>query len=51
MTLCPLSKAVWPEFIEGPHITELLLKNLMTLQQVKKLHRLIVNMPPRHTKV
>lgn len=41
-------KAVWPEFVEGPH-------HLRTSEQFQKFaadkaQRLIINMPPRHTK-
>ena len=41
-------KAVWPEFISGYHHKKIAEK----FQQIKdkKLKRLIVNMPPRHTK-
>ena len=43
-----LVKAVWPEFIEGPHHRVIAQKfnDLAT----GKITRLIVNMPPRHTK-
>ena len=42
------TKAVWPEFIEGAHHRHIAQKfnDLAT----KKINRLIVNMPPRHTK-
>jgi len=42
------TKAVWPEFIEGAHHRVIAQKfnDLAT----KKINRLIVNMPPRHTK-
>ena len=41
-------KCVWPEFIEGAHHRHIAEKfnDLAT----KKINRLIVNMPPRHTK-
>jgi predicted phage terminase large subunit-like protein len=41
-------KAVWPEFIEGRH-HKILSKKFNRLAE-GKLKRLIVNMPPRHTK-
>ena len=42
------TKAVWPEFIEGAHHRVIAQKfnDLAT----KKINRLIINMPPRHTK-
>jgi len=41
-------KQVWPEFVEGPHHIKIAEK----FQQIAegKIKRLIVNMPPRHTK-
>jgi len=41
-------KAVWPEFIEGPH-HRVVAKKFNDLAE-GKINRLIVNMPPRHTK-
>ena len=41
-------KAVWPEFIEGPH-HRVVAKKFNDLA-TGKIKRLIVNMPPRHTK-
>ena len=41
-------KAVWPEFIEGAH-HRVIAKKFNDLAN-KKINRLIVNMPPRHTK-
>jgi len=41
-------KAVWPEFIEGPH-HRVVAKKFNDLAE-GKITRLIVNMPPRHTK-
>ena len=41
-------KAVWPEFIEGPH-HRVIAKKFNDLA-TGKITRLIVNMPPRHTK-
>ena len=41
-------KAVWPEFISGYHHKKIAEK--FQLLKDKKLKRLIVNMPPRHTK-
>jgi predicted phage terminase large subunit-like protein len=41
-------KAVWPEFISGYHHQKIAEK--FQLIKDKKLKRLIVNMPPRHTK-
>ena len=41
-------KAVWPEFIEGPH-HRVVAKKFNDLA-TGKINRLIVNMPPRHTK-
>ena len=41
-------KAVWPEFIEGRH-HKILSEKFNRLAE-GKLKRLIVNMPPRHTK-
>jgi predicted phage terminase large subunit-like protein len=41
-------KAVWPEFIEGPH-HRVIAKKFNDLAE-GKINRLIVNMPPRHTK-
>ena len=41
-------KAVWPEFIEGPH-HRVIAKKFNDLA-TGKINRLIVNMPPRHTK-
>ena len=41
-------KAVWPEFVEGPHHRHIAQKfNKLATGEIK---RLIVNMPPRHTK-
>jgi predicted phage terminase large subunit-like protein len=41
-------KAVWPEFVEGPHHRHIAEKfNKLATGEIK---RLIVNMPPRHTK-
>ena len=41
-------KAVWPEFVEGPHHRHIAEKfNKLAKGEIK---RLIVNMPPRHTK-
>ena len=41
-------KHVWPEFIEGPHHKKIAEKfNRLAKGEVK---RLIINMPPRHTK-
>ena len=41
-------KHVWPEFIEGKHHTEIAEKfNRLASGECK---RLIINMPPRHTK-
>jgi len=42
------TKAVWPEFIEGPH-HRVIAKKFNDLA-TGKINRLIVNMPPRHTK-
>ena len=42
------TKAVWPEFIEGAH-HRVIAKKFNDLAN-KKINRLIVNMPPRHTK-
>jgi predicted phage terminase large subunit-like protein len=41
-------KAVWPEFIEGAHHRVIAQK--FNDLAAKKINRLIVNMPPRHTK-
>ena len=41
-------KTVWPEFIEGPH-HRVIAQKFNDLAN-KKINRLIVNMPPRHTK-
>ena len=41
-------RAVWPEFISGYHHQKIAEK--FELIKDKKLKRLIVNMPPRHTK-
>jgi hypothetical protein len=42
-------KRVWPEFIEGSHHKKIAEKfNLLAEGKIK---RLIINMPPRHTKV
>ena len=41
-------KAVWPEFIEGPH-HRVVAKKFNALAK-GKVTRLIINMPPRHTK-
>ena len=41
-------KAVWPEFIEGPH-HRVVAKKFNDLAE-GKITRLIINMPPRHTK-
>ena len=41
-------KCVWPDFIEGPHHRHIAKKfNKLATGEIK---RLIVNMPPRHTK-
>jgi predicted phage terminase large subunit-like protein len=42
------TKAVWPEFIEGAH-HRIIAKKFNDLAD-KKINRLIINMPPRHTK-
>ena len=42
------TKAVWPEFIEGAH-HRVIAQKFNDLAN-KKINRLIVNMPPRHTK-
>ena len=42
------TKTVWPEFIGGKHHTDMAKKFELVAQG--KLKRLIVNMPPRHTK-
>jgi predicted phage terminase large subunit-like protein len=42
------TKAVWPEFIEGAH-HRIIAKKFNDLAE-KKINRLIINMPPRHTK-
>ena len=42
------TKAVWPEFIEGAH-HRVIAQKFNDLAS-KKINRLIVNMPPRHTK-
>jgi hypothetical protein len=42
------TKAVWPEFIEGAH-HRVIAKKFNDLAN-KKINRLIINMPPRHTK-
>jgi len=42
------TKAVWPEFIEGAH-HRIIAQKFNDLAN-KKINRLIVNMPPRHTK-
>ncbi len=39
---------MWPEFIEGPH-HKIIAEKFNALAE-GKLKRLIVNMPPRHTK-
>ena len=41
-------KCVWPEFIEGAHHRHIAQK--FNDLANKKINRLIVNMPPRHTK-
>ena len=41
-------KHVWPEFIEGPHHKKIAEKFNKIAQG--KIKRLIINMPPRHTK-
>ena len=41
-------KTVWPDFIEGPH-HRVIAQKFNDLAN-KKINRLIVNMPPRHTK-
>ena len=41
-------KHMWPEFIEGPH-HRIVAEKFNSLAE-GKLKRLIVNMPPRHTK-
>jgi predicted phage terminase large subunit-like protein len=41
-------KHVWPEFVEGPHHKKIAEK--FNLIAEGKLKRLIINMPPRHTK-
>ena len=48
MILCPFTKAVWPEFIEGAH-HRVIAQKFNDLAN-KKINRLIINMPPRHTK-
>ena len=45
MTFC---KAVWPEFIEGRHHKKMAKKFNEIAEG--KINRLIINMPPRHTK-
>jgi predicted phage terminase large subunit-like protein len=42
------TKAVWPEFIEGAHHRVIAQK--FNDLAAKKINRLIINMPPRHTK-
>jgi predicted phage terminase large subunit-like protein len=42
------TKAVWPEFIEGAH-HRIIAQKFNDLAN-KKINRLIINMPPRHTK-
>ena len=42
------TKAVWPEFIEGAH-HRVIAQKFNDLAN-KKINRLIINMPPRHTK-
>ena len=42
-------KEMWPEFIEGRHHKEIADKFNDIAN--KKIKRLIINMPPRHTKV
>jgi predicted phage terminase large subunit-like protein len=42
------TKAVWPEFIEGAH-HRVIAQKFNDLSN-KKINRLIINMPPRHTK-
>ena len=42
------TKAVWPEFIEGAH-HRVIAQKFNDLAE-KKINRLIINMPPRHTK-
>jgi hypothetical protein len=41
-------KNIWPDFIEGRH-HKIIAKKLEAIRN-KKINRLIVNMPPRHTK-
>mgnify|MGYP002622569295 CR=1 FL=1 len=41
-------KSIWPDFIEGAH-HKIIAKKLEAIKD-KKISRLIVNMPPRHTK-
>jgi len=41
-------KYIWPEFVEGPH-HKIIAEKLDAIRS-KKISRLIVNMPPRHTK-
>ena len=41
-------KYIWPDFIEGPH-HKIIAEKLDAIRD-KKISRLIVNMPPRHTK-
>ena len=41
-------KSIWPDFIEGRH-HKIISKKLEAIKN-KKISRLIVNMPPRHTK-
>ena len=41
-------KAMWPEFIEGPH-HKIIAKKFNDIAD-GKIKRLIINMPPRHTK-
>ena len=48
MTLWPFVKEMWPEFIEGRHHKKISEKfNQIATGKIK---RLIINMPPRHTK-
>ena len=41
-------KAMWPQFIEGPH-HKIIAKKFNDIAE-GKIKRLIINMPPRHTK-
>ena len=44
----PFVKSMWPPFIEGPH--HKIMADAFERVANGKLKRLIVNMPPRHTK-